>query len=117
MLHLHIVHTNAYGVETGWRGGPSRSTPPTIVGHTARYKPDFIDYDLASRSVTVDRGAHACEKTACFARELARIDAMATSYDPMGPNSNTWVSRQLRWLHLPRRCVADATTAEARTLR
>jgi hypothetical protein len=96
--HTYIVHTDATGAQTGWRGGPGGGGGGgfgNIVGTTGAYAPGFIDYDTASPSVNVGSGAAVCGATTCFASELARIDATATPYSPTGPNSNTWVKTVL----------------------
>jgi hypothetical protein len=96
--HTYIVHTDATGAQTGWRGGPGGGGGGgfgNIVGTTGAYAPGFIDYDTASPSVNVGSGAAVCGATTCFASELARIDGTATPYNPTGPNSNTWVKTVL----------------------
>jgi hypothetical protein len=96
--HTYIVHTDATGAQTGWRGGPGGGGGGgfgNIVGTTGAYAPGFIDYDTSSPSVNVGSGASVCGATTCFAGELARIDGTATPYNPTGPNSNTWVKTVL----------------------
>lgn len=96
--HTYIVHTDATGAQTGWRGGPGGGGGGgfgNIVGTTGAYAPGFIDYDTSSPSVNVGSGASVCGATTCFASELARIDGTATPYSPTGPNSNTWVKTVL----------------------
>jgi hypothetical protein len=103
---LYIVHTDDFGTQTGWRGGPGGGGGGgfgNIVGTTGAYAPGFIDWDPGAPSVTVGSGAAVCGKTTCFASELVRIDATATPYDPTGPNSNTWVKTVLDNCGLPKR--------------
>jgi hypothetical protein len=104
--HLLIVHRDDTGIETGWRGGPGGGAGGGhghIHGQTGLYAPGFVDYDPSSPSITVGSGAAMCAKTHCFQTELTRINGTRTPYDPMGPNSNTWVKTVLDNCGLPTR--------------
>jgi Domain of unknown function (DUF4157) len=95
--HLFVIHKNAAGVESYYRGGPGG--PPaagaaagaygTIVSTHGAYLADTVDWSPGAPSVTVMSGAACHGKGACFAAELNRIDGTRTPYVPTGPNSNT----------------------------
>jgi hypothetical protein len=105
--HLYLVHTDEFGRQTGWRGGPSGSGGAggfgEIIGTTGPYDPGFIDWDPGAPSVNVGMGPSVCGKTTDFASELSRIDGTRTPYSPTGPNSNTWVKTVLTNSGLPAR--------------
>ncbi|MCY1078713.1 eCIS core domain-containing protein [Archangium lansingense] len=103
--HLFIVHEDAAGNVTAYRGGPGGpgGTPPygTITGRHGPYRPGFIDWDPGAPSVRVASGSAACGKDSCFRTELARISGAGIPYAPTGPNSNTVVRTLLHNCGLP----------------
>jgi hypothetical protein len=104
--HLFLIHTDAGGTQTGYRGGPGGPGGPkgssfgTIRTRTGAYGAGFVDYPAVDK-VTVATGPAAAGKDATFAAELPRIDATATPYAPTGPNSNTVASTLLHKAGLP----------------
>jgi hypothetical protein len=107
--HLFVVYTDSTGAEYYYRGGPGGSCPGvapgpygTISTIGGRYVSGTVDWDPSAPSVTVMSGAGACGKDGCFAGELARIAGTCTSYNALGPNSNTVAKTLLSKCGVPR---------------
>lgn len=102
--HLFIVHTNAKGVQTYYRGGPQYDSLfywGDIVTEYGKYVRGTVDWYPKAKSVTVASGSGACELDICFAGSADRIEESGTGYALLGPNSNSVVTTLLRDCGLP----------------
>jgi len=99
--HLFIVHTDASGVQTGFRGGPSKeggsssssssssSGKNVIVVIKGPWNNTFVDWGgPGETSKRVMSGPGACSKKSCFEGEVTRINDTKTPY------KGTWPQQQ-----------------------
>ena len=110
--HLSIVVTNKDGSETGYRGGPTRQGNPTastspadqsdaesfgpIRTLKAPYRSGYVDYSPDAPKVTVDIGGQDVETVSkCFDKVMGDIERAKVTYNPLGPNSNSFVGTML----------------------
>jgi hypothetical protein len=108
--HLFIVHRDAAGNLTAYRGQPERGLfdprgPGGPIQTTIRpYRSGHPDWDPSAASTRVASGPDACNDNVCLARSARRIGALRLPYAGLsGPNSNTVVRAILRECNLPQR--------------
>ena len=112
--HLFIIETDTSARELFYRGGIGNrcaGTWPPFYGistDSGPYLPGTVDWHPGAPSVTVATGAAAMGKGSCCSSQLARIRASCTSYNPLGPNSNTVVKTLLANCGLPLRKPAGS---------
>ena len=102
--HLFIVHTNAKGVQTYYRGGPQYDSFiywGDIVTDYGKYVRGTIDWYPKAKSVTVANGNDICSIDTCLAEHADAIEASGTPYALLGPNSNSVVYTLLKDCGLP----------------
>lgn len=77
-------------------GGAPGGSWGYIATQYGEYKPGTIDWDPGAKAITLENSPSTCPKYEALKQTFDAITASKTSYNPLGPNSNSCVFTALR---------------------